>query len=146
MSKAKRKSDSSDPQVLKWTPQLCVLHVIGVRDHGPFTPFSAIKAEPKEKLKQLQQISDQRLAEPNNSVHRMQEVCALIPETLEGLDLKCTGYHRHCYQRFTSHLDRLKQPTDSFDDKASTKHHSPRKLHDTDDKFSPKFPQECFFL
>jgi len=85
-----------------------VLLVCGLY-HGNFISFRDIKVEPAEKLSFLHQIRDKRLAQPPDSPHRMENVCNLIPETLEGVDLESIGYHRQCYQLFTKNQDRLKQ-------------------------------------
>jgi len=61
---------------------------------------------PTEKLQQLLEIRDKRLNHAHDSPFQMQSACDLIPSTLLE-DLDCVGYHRHCYQRFTSNLDRL---------------------------------------
>ena len=55
----------------------------------------------------------------------MKNVCDMLPETLDGLDLDTTGYHRRCYQEFTTHLDRLQIA--SANASTSEKHHSPHK-------------------
>ena len=38
----------------------------------------------------------------------MKEVCDLIPDSVDGLDLELTGWDRKCYQSFTKNLDHLK--------------------------------------
>ena len=38
----------------------------------------------------------------------MKEVCDLIPDSVDGLDLELTGWHRKFYQSFTKNLDCLK--------------------------------------
>ena len=80
------------------------------------------------------------MAQPLNSPHRMEAVCAQIPETLEGVDLDMIGYHRPCYQRFTANLHRL---NDSTTASVSTKHHSPRKQ--SSGESLQLFPPECIF-
>ena len=81
-SNKRRKVGSSELESKKHPPQSCVLHVVGI-EHGNFTPFSNIRGDPTEKLAQLHNIRDQRLTEPLGSIHRMDLVCGLIPETLE---------------------------------------------------------------
>ena len=125
----------------KRTPETCILHVVGI-EHGKFTSFRNVKGDPTEKLKNLHRIREQRLSEAHDSVHRMAEVCSLIPDTLEGLDLDIIGYHRKCYQRFNTHLDRLKGAA-LTEGSVSTKHHSPRKQGSS--LSSPLFPEECIF-
>ena len=68
----------------------------------------------------------------------MKNLHDMLPETLDGLDLETTGYHRRCYQEFTAHLDRLQVAPRKM-------HHSPRKNKSA--AASPvKFPtDECIF-
>ena len=66
------------------------------------------KNTPRTNLETLHKIRGRRLQEDASSSNRMQDVCALIPETVDGLHTKKTGWHRKYYQRFTKNLDRLK--------------------------------------
>lgn len=146
MPKSKRKRDSSLVESQKRRPQTCILHVTGI-DHGPFTSLKSVKGDPNDKLIQLRKIRDQRQAEPPESTHRMDSVCCLIPDSIEGLDLDFYGYHRQCYQRFHLNLNRLKAYKVS-DQSAPKKHHSPRKPSSskgTEMITSPLFPQDCIF-
>ena len=86
----------------------CILHISGI-DNDKFASLRDIKVENAEKLTFLHQIRERRLAEPFDSIHQMGNVCSLIPEMLEGVDLDVIGYHRQCYQHFTKNQDRLKQ-------------------------------------
>ena len=63
----------------------------------------AIKA-----LENFQNVKEKRLKEDINSAYRMKEVCDLIPDSVDGLDLELTGWHRKCNQSFIKNLDRLK--------------------------------------
>ena len=63
---------------------------------------------PQKKLESLHKIRDVRFLEDVESTKRMQDVCDLIPQSVEGLDTAKTGWHRRCHQRFTKNLDRLK--------------------------------------
>ena len=83
--------------------ELCILHASGIKE-GPFTSFADIK-DPDGRLKFLQNIWDRRLAEPATSNYRMADICQEIPDDLT--DKHQQGYHRGCYQRFTSNLNRL---------------------------------------
>ena len=49
-----------------------------------------------------------RLKEDVNLACPMKEVCDLIPDSVDGLDLELTGWHRKFYQSFTKNLDCLK--------------------------------------
>ena len=150
MGKRKRNtdqsSDASEPSE-KCPSRTCVLHMHKVPDDNPFTSFSSVKCVPSEKLSYLLEIRDRRRAEPTDSSHHMKDVCDLLPESLDGLDLERTGYHRCCYQNFAAHLDRLKRSAADASSVASTsqRHHSPRKKKSTDVDHV-KFPShECIF-
>ena len=75
----------------------------GIKE-GPFTSFADIK-DPDGRLKFLQNVRDHRLAEPATSNYRMADICQGIPDDLT--DKHKQGYHRGCYQRFISNLNRL---------------------------------------
>lgn len=140
---SKRKRDrSADPAAPEHSPPTCILHVLPMSDHGRFTPLSGIKGTASEKLQQLHKIRDRRLHQSHESPYRMQSVCDQIPTTLPD-DLKSTGYHRQCYQRFTCNLHLLGDDTEP---EASTSqwHHSPRKLSSAGSA-GPIFPPECIF-
>ena len=128
---------SKKPEPLK-----CILHV-KAKDHENFIAFRDVKVDASEKLSSLHQIRDIRLAEPNDSPHRMGDICTLIPETLEGVDLESVGYHRYCYQQFTKNQNRLKQLIIQIPS-TSKAHHSPRKAaHSTESR--TLFPPECIY-
>ena len=74
-------------------PDLCIVHDSGIKE-GPFTSFADIK-DPDERLKCLKNVRDRRMA----------DICQGIPDDLT--DKHRQGYHRGCYQRFTSNLKRL---------------------------------------
>ena len=76
--------------------------------HGDFTLLSKIRGSSTDKLAQLHRIRDRRLAEPQDSPNRMEDVCHCIPDSLFDANLDITGYHRGCYQNFTKNVDRLK--------------------------------------
>ena len=121
--KKQKTSNSGGSQGLEKASQICILHVNGIQ-HGEFIPLANIKCS-HEKLAKLHSIREKRLIQPNDSATRMEVVCNNIPESLTGLDLDVTGYHRGCYQKFTKNLDRLKCGLP--DDQLSTPR-SPRKL------------------
>ena len=73
----------------------------------------------------------------------MEDVCSLIPETLEGTDLEAIGYHRQCYQQFTKNQDRLKQ-LNSPESSTSKPHHSPRQKLVCNETRT-LFPPECIY-
>ena len=87
--------------------KVCILHIASLADPGNFIPFSKVKqGTATEKLQRLLDVRNQRLNEAYDSPHRMQSICDQIPTCLPE-DLDSFGYHRQCYQRFTSNLDRL---------------------------------------
>ena len=85
----------------------CIIHSDSA---GPSTAASESFAfffdirDSEKTFQRIKQIRDMRLAEPIDSVNRMENVCSKVPSTLNDND----GYHRECYQRFTKNLDRLK--------------------------------------
>ena len=87
--------------------QHCILHVAGIQ-HGNFTPFCNMNTSPSERLSQLHIIRDKQLLEPQTC---MENVCLLIPDSLEDIDLETTGFHRGCYQAFTKKPGQVKKPS-----------------------------------
>ena len=75
----KRKRDPSPGEIEKQSEK-CIIHKDSIDDHGPFTPFSKIKANPTEKLQELHIIRDKRLAETPSSKYRQTDICNLIPK------------------------------------------------------------------
>ena len=71
------------------------------------------KDTPQRKLESLHEIRDVSLPEDVDSTKRMDDVCDLIPEIVEGLDTAKTLWHRGCYQRFNKNLNRLKPSVES---------------------------------
>ena len=96
----------SDHAYTKHVPPTCIIHLLSIADHGHFTPLSEIKGTADDKLRQLHQIRDRRMCVSHDSPLRMQSVCDQIPTTLPN-DMKSAGYHRQCYQGFSSNLHRL---------------------------------------
>ena len=83
--------------------ELCIIHTSGIK-HGPFTLFGDI-SESNKRRQALYNVRDRRMAEPATSRHRMPDICQGIPDQLS--DKLKQGYHRGCYQRFTSNLKQL---------------------------------------
>ena len=73
----------------------------------------------------------------------MENVCSLIPETLDGVDLDVIGYHRQCYQQFTKNQDRLKQ-LNNPESSMSNSQYSPRKKS-AQKEAKTLFPPECIY-
>ena len=83
---------------------ICIVHIPGLH-YGELLPLASME-EGNTKLDKLKVIRGKRLAQPEGSVHRMEDTCKLIPEDAS----KHHGYHRVCYQRFTMNLNRLVSP------------------------------------
>ena len=122
--------------------KICILHIESLADPRNFTPFSKVKQETAtEKLQRLLDVRNQCLNEAYNSPHRMQSICDQIPTCLPE-DLDSFGYHRQCYQRFISNLDRLaiKDPCGSSLQQQQSRCSRIRTVD-----FGPLFPSECIF-
>ena len=91
----------------------CILHNASLVKVGDFVSFESCYDGAGTKLEYLQNIKKRRLKEDTNSSQRMKTVCDLIPNSLDGLDLETTGWHRKCYQTFTKNLDWFKEPDDA---------------------------------
>lgn len=118
------------------TEEHCIIHFDDI-SHGKFTRFSNINTEPNARLQELHDTHDQRLSEPADSPKRMEDVCMQIPESIDGFDLECTGYHRGCYQKFTNH--KPCKDTNTSENSSQVKR-SPRKP-----SISTLFSPECVF-
>ncbi|KAL4238786.1 hypothetical protein ACF0H5_003493 [Mactra antiquata] len=83
--------------------QKCILHY-ETSKCGSFTYLTDTK-NPIERLKYLHDMRDIRMSQPIGSKHRMESICALIPNDI-GTDC---GYHGDCYQNFIRNVRRLKR-------------------------------------
>ena len=92
VGKKKTKHKSKDVESL-----FRIIHSLTVSDHGSFTSLDDGKDTPQKKLGRLHKIKDVRPLEYVESTKRTQDVCDLIPESVEGLDTAKTGWQ----QRFT---------------------------------------------
>ena len=139
----RRESDEESPPKRhhkKTTQTTCMLHDPSLSNHGPLTTLNNVKGTAADKLEYLHGIRERRLRQTHESPFRMQSVCDQIPAALPD-DLESTGYHRQCYQHFTSNLDRL-DDKDKNEPVASTSScRSPRKRSSR----GPIFPPECIF-
>ena len=137
MNKRKRCLDYNIKAAEKRKPyvQVCILHNNVIKDHGSVTALSSVKGAPQEKLDHLLKKRNERLAEPLESPHRMSDICKIIPETLDDIDLSKVGYHRKCYQYFTKGFERLS--TSKNKGECSLSSYSPRKT----ESCSVLFPQ-----
>ena len=96
--KRKRVSSEADEQLVQ-SRTICVIHFPNSAEQG-FTPFT------EERLSQLKDIRDRRLALPVDSKQRMPHICQQVPDSAQD----DYGYHRDCYKKFTAHIS--KPPTD----------------------------------
>ena len=137
-AKKRRTDHACNLEELQIHPSVCILHVSGIQ-HGEFIPLQNIRGPPQEKLEMLHNVRKKRLLQSHGSPARVEAVCKLIPDNLDGVDLEMTGYHRGCYQAFTKHQDRLKCVAP--DNEPSTIR-SPRKSSTSSRNI---FPPECIF-
>ena len=136
----KRKSDDcgggSEEGLKRPAPNISQRGIV----HGEFTSLNKIRGSSTDKLAQLHSIRDRRLAEPQDSPNRMEDVCYRIPDSLSDANLDVIGYHRGCYQNFTNNLDHLKR---SMPSNVPSTSRSPRKPLLSSVK--QLFPPECIF-
>ena len=114
------------------------MYVSGIQ-HGEFIPIQNIRGPPQEKLEMLHNVRKKRLLQSHDSPARMEAVCKLIPDNLDGVYLEMTGYYRGCYEAFTKHQDHLKCVAP--DNQPSTI----RSLCKPSTSFRNIFPPECIF-
>ena len=65
---------------------LCIIHSRKLSQYGNFTSFDDEQDTPRTKYETLYKIRGRRLQEDATSSNRMQDVCDLIPEIVDGLD------------------------------------------------------------
>ena len=111
MSSRKRKRNEVEEWIKKQTKArskaedlLCIIHSQKLSQYGNFTSFDDGKDTHRTKLETLHKIRGRRLQEDASLSNRMQDVCHLIPETVDRLDIPTD----RCYQRYTENLDRLR--------------------------------------
>lgn len=99
-SKKRLKTSGGDGNPPKPSP-VCIIHFQDSKAEKLTLLSNTV--DPEGRLEKLQDISRRRLGQPVDSPHRLAHICSQVPITL----LPEHGYHRECYQRFTSKLDRL---------------------------------------
>ena len=77
---------------------LCIVHMKDANLQN-FTFISDTK-DKDGRFERIRKIGNLRMAQPSDSVYRMESICVGLPEVLEPHH----GYHRDCYQRFTANL------------------------------------------
>ena len=96
----KRKASTERPESA--SKDVCIIHDSNAKRTG-FVRFSKL-LNPKERFDSICEIRDKRQSQPLGSSQRRDVICGQIPQQFADNH----GYHRECYQRFTSNLDRLK--------------------------------------
>ena len=82
------------PKAKQTRSHICILHNSRLVDVGIFASFQECKGGVTKVLENLQNVKKKRLRENLNSACRKKEVCDLIPDSVDGLDLELTGWHR----------------------------------------------------
>ena len=103
-AKKRRTDHACNLEELQIPPSVCILHVSGIQ-HGEFIPLQNIRDPPQVKFEMLHNVRKKRLLQSHDSPARMEAVCKLILDNIDGVDLEMTGYHRGCYQTFTKHQE-----------------------------------------
>ncbi len=85
----------------------CIIHFKDTPDQN-VTVISNV-GDPSERFQTIKEICNLRQQQPVGSETRMDTICKTIPATLQQEH----GYRRTCYQKFTNHIDRLKQSNKS---------------------------------
>ena len=116
---------------------ICVIHM-NDSDNCNFTFISNTK-DPGSRFQRIKEICELRLSQPTDSPHRMQCVCQQIPETFTSQH----RYHRDCYQRFSSNLNRLTKPSGEKPSSVSSSVREPRRS--STEKDSVLFQPDCIF-
>ena len=111
----KRKSEDKDeewtvkrPKTKQMRRHICILHNTRLVNVEIFVSLQEYKGGATKALENLQNVKEKKLTEDLNSDHRMKEVHDFIHDSVDGLDLELTGWHRKCYQSLTENLDCLK--------------------------------------
>ena len=90
---------------------ICIVHA----DCGT-DKFVFLTVETKDAVEtKFKEISLDRLAEDPDSVHRMENICQNFLSIFDDIEEGTHGYHRTCYQRFTSNMKRLKRRASTSD-------------------------------
>ena len=112
----KRKKDDTDED---WAPRkekilqpegICILHT----EDSKRDTFVFLTSKNKENVVgKLKAIAEERLKQECGSVHRMETISNNFLSCIGTIVENSHGYHRNCYQRFTSNMSRLKTATTS---------------------------------
>lgn len=92
---------SKDSRKRQKLSEVCIIHFEELNEDN-FTFLENVK-EREDKIEHIREIAKKRLKEPIGSTRRFQNVCDQIPTII----LESHGYHRDCYRKFSSHLERL---------------------------------------
>ena len=112
--------------------ETCIIHFFDVRV-DKFVEISS------DKLAKVKEIATKRQSLPPGSEQRLNDICERIPEFLSEGD----GYHRQCYKRFSSHLERLNIPDPALSKENDGEVKVKRKSGEQGDHI--KFKHNCIF-
>ena len=84
---------------------ICVIHM-NASDNCNFTFISSTK-DPESRFQRIRKFVKYDCLKEVIPSHQMQCVCQQIPATFTSQH----GYHRDCYQRFSSNVNRLTKPS-----------------------------------
>ena len=121
-SKRKSLDTDDDPE------NVCVLHNNNVKNHGDFVLLN------ETNYGRIVEIKNKRLKAQPGSVHRQLNICQQIPDEFTPN----LGYHRNCYKKFSTNLDRI--PINE-EDEIQNPQRSPRKNAPENLIFAP----DCIF-
>ena len=121
----KKKPDTTSSE-----QKTCIIHFDNCKDEK-FTFLT------EERLIKIKNIATLRQNQPNGSPEKMDNVCSQIPETCHGN----YGYHRTCYVRFTTHLNRLQPQVTGMQKEVASK----PKRRNKEEKDDILFLNDCIF-
>lgn len=130
MAKRKASRERPAPDVVC----VCIIHYCEAKTTD-FVRFSDL-TNPQERFNSICEVRDKRQSQPPGSAQRRDSICGQIPDQLG----ENQGYHRECYQRFTSNLNRLKSPSSEAAEACHSRKHSRR---ESSEKII--FEQNCIF-
>ena len=146
MSSKRRKRKGDPDEDLDWKTKeaksgpsegICIIHMKESKKAG----FTYLSSKTKDSITlKLKEIAEKRLREDRSSVHRMEHVCESFLSSIESLSEDTHGYHRECYQRFTSNLNRLTSASTAEPEKVLKR--SERKSGETENII---FKPDCIF-
>ena len=144
-SKKKKIKDDTDGDS-DWRPKKtkteqsdgnCIIHM----KESNMATFTFLNSKNKASVTtKLKEIAEKRLKEDRGSAHGMENISEHFLANVDSITENTHGYHRDCYQRLTSNLNRLKSVSD--DDGSANVKRSQRK---SGDKEKVIFNPDCIF-